>query len=213
VDDVAWLAPPSFPGLRAERLPGRPDAGVVTRSGVAYRSRVEERALYPERPGELSLGAASLRCTSDREAQDVALPGPTLRVRPLPEAGRPVGFAGLVGALALDRQVTPAALRLGESARVVVGLRGAGNLWDAPDPLADARAFGEVDVFRRPPEQELERGARLLVRRRFVYDVVPRRPGSFRVPELRVPYFDPEAGVYREARAAPLVVPVAGEAP
>jgi hypothetical protein len=213
VEGVEWLSPPSFPGLRAERLPGRPDAGVVTRDGVEYRTRVEERALYPEGPGELSLAAASLRCSAALAVQDVPLPARTLRVRPLPEAGRPAGFAGLVGALAVERQLTPASLRLGESARVVVSLRGGGNLWDAPDPLAEAAVFGEVDLFRRPPELELERGESLFVRRRFAYDVVPRRAGSFRVPELRIPYFDPDAGAYREARAAPLLVEVAGDAP
>jgi hypothetical protein len=46
------------------------------------------------------------------------------------------------------------------------------------------------------------------VRRRFAYDVVPRREGVLVVPELRVAYFDPIAERYAEARVAGVEVAV-----
>ena len=56
VRTVEWLEPPAFPGLRAERLPGRAEAGRITRDGVTYRVREEHRALFPEHAGELAIG-------------------------------------------------------------------------------------------------------------------------------------------------------------
>jgi hypothetical protein len=39
-------------------------------------------------------------------------------------------------------------------------------------------------------------GRRLGLRRYVAYDLVPRRPGPLRIPELRIDYFDPGAGRY-----------------
>ena len=208
VQAVEWLEPPAFPGLRAERLPGRPEAGRATRYGVEYRIREEHRALFPEHAGELAIGPARLRCRAAQEVLDTSVPAAALRVRELPAAGRPTHFGGLVGPVALSLRAFPRSLALGASVHVELGLQGGGNLWDAPDPRPDDMAFGDAEVFRQRPELELERGTSLFVRRRFAYDVVPHREGVLALPELRVAYFDPIAERYAEARVAGVEVAV-----
>jgi hypothetical protein len=210
VGPVEWARPPAFPGLRVERLAAPPAAALAPESTV--RVHEELRVLFPQHAGEIALPVAELHCRVARG--DAAwvfptpVPGARLRVRRLPPAARPPGFDGVVGAFGLRQPVSRDAISLGESVRLLVVLEGGANLWDASDPLPDDDAFGGADVFRRRPELELERGARLNVRRRFAYDLVPRRPGVFRVPQARVAWFDPASRRYGIATATPLEVRV-----
>ncbi len=209
VVEVDWLEPPSFPGFRAERLPGSPQPA---RAGAdpRYRVREEHRALFAEHAGEHALHVAGLRCRLRDGSQVVAqVPDAQLRVRDLPLVGRPDGFAGLVGPLALRVQATPRELSLGGSVRVEILLQGHGNLWDAPEPLAEAAVPGGAELFRERPQLTLEKGPRLLVRRRFAYDLVPRAPGLLALPPVRIDYFDPETGSYAQASGPSIELRVA----
>lgn len=213
VRSVEWLVPPAFPGLRAERLPGRPEAGESQRGRTRYRVREEHRALFPERSGEIVLSEASLRCSAATEVLDLLVPATVFRARRLPAEGRPDAFSGLVGPLILSREVRPTGLRVGESARILVSLRGTGNLWDVPDPLPPSAQLGDVDLFRHRPELALDRGAALRITRRFHYDLVPRSAGAVVLPEIRIPYFDAETGRYTEAHAEASRLDVTGATP
>ncbi len=208
VRHIEWLVPPAFAGLRSERLAGSVEAGRVTHAGVEYRVREERTALFPERSGSFELSEASLRCSAAFEVLDVWIPPARLLVRPLPEAGRPADFAGLVGRVELIRQVEPRAGTVGRSLRVTVRLRGEGNLWDAADPYA-SDAFAGAEVFPLGAEQDLERGDRLRVGRLFRYDLVPVETGPLELPALRVPWFDPERRIYAVASEPALRVRVA----
>jgi hypothetical protein len=208
VTAVDWTEPPSFPGFRAEWLPGTPSPEPTLRDGVRYRAREERRALFPERPGELRVKPAGLRCrvATDAGERTFAAPVPAAVLRAIapPTEKRPPDFAGLIGPIAVQTIVTPREVSLGKSVRVAVMLRGNGNLWDAPDPLA---GIDGAEVFPRRPELSLETGAQLSVKRHFSYDVVPLREGALVIPAVRVPYFDPRAA--RFATAATEAVRVA----
>jgi len=209
VTNVAWLEAPAFPGFRAEWLPGQPERGAVTQDGIDWLARVEERALFAERPGELVIAPKGLRCSVAGGAQlEASIPATRVRVLELPEAGRPPDFAGLVGSLALEVAARPRTLALGGSARLELTLHGDANLWDARDPLQGARGLAGVEVFPSRPRLELEPGVELGVRRRFAYDLVPSREGRIEIPELRVPYFDPALRRYAVATSPALVLEV-----
>jgi hypothetical protein len=212
VSDASFELPPSFPGLRAERLVPEPAAGPVLRGGSVYHVRDDARALFADRPGTVAIPPASLLCRTRGPAGEVAerlaTPAATLEIAPLPEVSRPAGFEGLVGPLSLRRLVTPESVALGRSVRLAVTLQGAGNLWDAPEPVLSAEALGGAELFRRSADVELDRGTRLLVRRRFVFDLVPRREGVLEIPALAFAYYDPVAGRYAEATAEAVRVTV-----
>lgn len=214
VQNVEWLLAPTLPGLRSERLPGKPDAGASQHAGVAYRVREEARALFPERAGLLELPAARLRCTGPHAVEDVEVPGARLRVRELPTSGRPSDFSGLVGALRIQRRLYSGQaaendrFSVGDSLRLSVSLSGTGNLWDAPAPMLVATQPGSAEWFALEPQQDFERGDELSVRRLFRYDVVPREPGELRLPEQRLNYFDPHSERYAVAIAPEIRVTV-----
>jgi hypothetical protein len=194
--------------------------GGVKLYGVEYIARVEERALFAERSGELVIAETRLRC-----ALSVGLPllasAPATRVRvmSLPEEGRPPDFSGLVGTLAVELAAWPRQLALGGSTRLEVTLRGDANLWDARDPLTggphrtDGPELAGVEIFPARPRLELEPGIQLSVRRQFAYQVVPAREGRVEIPELRVPYFDPEQRRYQVATSPALALEVGPRAP
>jgi hypothetical protein len=211
---VDWVEPPTFPGFRAEWLPGQPELGGVTLDGVEYIARVEERALFPERTGEIVIAGSRLRCTASfgppREASGNAM---RVRVMPFPEPGRPAGFSGLVGSLAVEAAARPLQLALGGHTHLEVTLRGDGNLWDAQDPLAGAPGLEEIERFPARPRLEREPGRRLGVRRQCGYDLVPNREGRLVIPELRVAYFDPEQRRYQVATSPALAIAVGPRAP
>jgi hypothetical protein len=211
---VDWVEPPSFPGFRVEWLPGQPELGGVKLEGVEWLARVEERALFPERAGELVIAPKGLRCAVSGGAPALAdVPASRVTVHALPEANRPADFSGLVGAVSLEITARPSRLALGASARVEVTLRGDANLWDARDPLADLGGLAGAERFPSRPRLALEPGVRLSVRRSFAHDVVPGREGRLVIPELRVPYFDPEARRYAVATSPELVLEVTPRAP
>ena len=210
---VDWLEPPSFPGFRAEWLPGQPEL-VTTLDGVEYLARVEERALFPERAGEIVIAGARLRCAvAAGSPLEASAPATRVRVAELPDAGRPPDFSGLVGALSVELAARPTRLALGGSTRLEVTLRGDANLWDARDPLTGVSGLDGVELFPARPRLELEPGVQLGVRRTFAYDVVPGREGRIVIPALRVPYFDPEQRRYQTATSPELALEVSPRAP
>jgi hypothetical protein len=220
VRSVDWIVPPRFPGFRAERLPGRPQTGVVERSGVRYRTREEHRALYAEQPGEHRIRLAGIRCevgdgTAARSIE-AEVPEARVTVRALPSEGAPNSFSGVVGPVALRARIDPTHLVLGGTLHLEVSLQGAGNLWDAPDPLPPAAfdsAASRVEVFRRRPELLLEPGSRLTVRRIFRYDIVPDTPGPLVIPPLGLDVFDPFSETYRRVTSQGSTLNVAPNSP
>ena len=92
--------------------------------------------------------------------------------------------------------------------RLEVTIQGGGNVWDAPDPLVEDIDLGGAGLFRHRPELDLERGTGLIARRRFRYDIVPRRTGSLRIPALRMAYFDLDSARFAEAVTDPTDITV-----
>lgn len=214
VQEVDWVRPLRFPGLRAEWLPGRAEEPVPAsrrRSGPLWWVREEHRALFAPRAGRFAIPGAVLRCRGGGGPDDVArvdVPASELRVRVPPEEGRPPGWSGLVGPLRLRVDAAPRRLRLGDSVSVSVGLRGAGNLWVARPPLAEDAPPAGAELFARPPELDLEVGEHLGVRRRFSYALVPRRSGRLEIPAVTYAWLDPETGSWRQARSDPVTLSV-----
>jgi hypothetical protein len=220
VHSVGWIAPPRFPGFRAERLPGRPQTGVVERSGDLYRSREEHRALYAEQAGDHRIRLAGIRCEmgrgADARSTEADVPEAQVAVRALPLKDVPDSFSGVVGPVALRARIDPLSLALGGTLHLEVSLQGAGNLWDAPDPLPPAAfdsASIRVEVFRRRPELHLEPGSQLTVRRIFRYDIVPNAAGELLIPPLELDVFDPIERAYVRVASQGSVVDITPKSP
>jgi hypothetical protein len=164
-----------------------------------------------ERAGELRLEAPQVRLAyathfrstllTDREPGDskvalVAGEPLSFDVEALPDAGRPLDFAGAIGVFELSATVDRDEVRVGETFRLTLAIRGEGNFgrFEPPrlDRLADFRLVGRL---ARLGADELA----------VTYDLAPTSRRVFETPRVEMPYFDPRAPAsYNVATAAAL---------
>lgn len=209
---------PQFQGLWARPVEVSPaDQERVEWRGELYtRAPILRKELYAMAPRRHRIEPARLRFVVEVVERDrlffspvrvpvqlVAESNPVdLEVRPLPprEGGDGGELGGAVGTLSLGAVLEPTEVPVGHGATVTVTATGDGHLEAlSPPPLP---APPGVDVLgpqaaspTDPRDDETRSG------RTWQYLVVPRRAGSWALPALEIPYFDPEAGRYRTARA------------
>ncbi len=186
-----WNEEPS-----ADAKPKR--AETVTIDGRQWlRVALLERVLYPLRPGELEIDPATMAFEvdldssgffRDRRAVRRTSPAAKLSVRPLPAGGPPNAS---VGPINLKSTLEPANVEAGQAAQLEVVARGRGNLRRVPDPVIEAP--GGVEIY--PPQGESSQkfnpnGVQFTRKWRWV--VVPDRAGSYQLPKITIPYFDPQ---------------------
>ena len=130
---------------------------------------------------------------------------PELTVRALPEAGRTACFADVVGSCELGVSVAPTQLLVGQPALFTVQL----------DNLVFARhlaALPSAALAGLRPEFQLStepiRETATDQARSWTYILRPLRPGIARIPAVVVQVFDPDSGVYRTLRSAPIPIRV-----
>ncbi|MBW2280030.1 MAG: BatD family protein [Deltaproteobacteria bacterium] len=202
--------PPVCEGFWVERMPSEGSALLHPGGRDAARTTLFRRALYATRTGTLEVPSSILRVkTRDGDEAEIDVPGVRVRVRALPEAGRPEGFDGLVGPLEVRVSADGDQVTVGRAIGVDVDVFGAGNVWDVSPPDLAALIGRDVEVFAERPRTLTDtRKGRLVSRRRFRFDVVPQETGTHTIGAFRVDYFDPAAGRYRRASSEPLALEV-----
>ena len=236
--DVPWLEVGLDPREVRERRAGPgPRREQRTLGGITYDTYpILMRAVFPTGAGERELpgprfeivlptGERSLfgprRFAVVREAPPV-----TVRAAPLPEAGRPPGFAGAVGDYGLRAEILREDAPLGDRAAAAgeplvlrVELEGVGNLRAAGTPRLPEgpelrRAFR---IFE--PDSTLTAGlegagSSWAFRGRRVWDfpIVPEAGGRRRIGAATLDVFNPRTGRYERLAAEPLEVEVEGAA-
>jgi hypothetical protein len=133
-----------------------------------------------------------------------------VEVLPLPEAGRPAEFGGLVGDLGITASVDKVEAETNEAITLSVRVEGEGNIRTLPEPTIDFPADFEV----YPPEisEQVDWSGDLVTgRKTFEYVLIPRAPGRRTIPAIEFSYFDPARGSYELAASTPIAVEVTGE--
>ena len=119
-----------------------------------------------------------------------------LKVVPLPKAGKPEGFSGLVGSFAITSELTPRKIKAGESATLTVQVNGRGNVNRIPDlkvpPMDHVKIYADQPVFAAGHDLKGLAGSKTMK-----WAVVPELPGDYTIPPLSLSFFDPKAGEYR----------------
>ena len=157
--------------------------------GYAYATRFEE-------------GLLAGRVALDRVDAFVTGRPVELRVSALPEAGRPADFTGAVGTFSIEADAVPRAIDLGESLRLVLKVRGRGNLGSFEAPRwKDVGGFRVLGVVDEATAEE----------RTFALDLSPYSASVWQIPSIPFAYFDPgDPPGYRIARTEPIAVEVRG---
>jgi len=184
-----------------------------TIDGVPYRAYLlRRRALFPVKAGELTIGPASADIVTGylyagekrhRKSRPV-----TITVDPLPP-GAPPGMAPMqVGQWSVALEASRTVVELDQPFNVKVTLKGRGNVRGQTVPKLELKGDA-FRVFEPKVEDQVDtpRG-RVQGSRVAEYLVIPKRTGTFTLPSLSYPYFDPETRQYEVARSDPVQITV-----
>ena len=216
VSDLQFVEAPQYAGFWVEDLerPERPSGEAATVDGVSYRRfAVLVKLLFPTRAGRLTIPAATLKIAVPRQGffdsgavvQRSTRPV-AVEVKPIPDEP---GFSGAVGRFKASATVDRPSLALGDAATLRFKVEGSGNLkWiDRPPELAVPRA----KVYPPQVKSDLRTEASGITgSRTWEFVVVPQTTGTFEIPSLAFPYFDPSAGRIVRSESAPLSLSVEG---
>jgi hypothetical protein len=176
-------------------------------------------AAFPLHAGELTIGplAVSIDTTSvfdifgPRQRKTLERSGmpSLLRVKPLPEAGKPAGEIA-VGRFQLSSKLDRAQAATGDAVTLVATVTGEGNVRTVqlalpPMPGVEVLAPEVKDVVEAP--NDLVGGTR-----EYRWLLVAREPGRIQIPALTLQTFDPRSAQYKAVSSAPLALEVVGNA-
>ncbi len=179
-----------------------------------------QRALFPRRAGRFVIEPVQARLAAlmpDSGPFGSLLPRTrdilrssdpvTIDVRELPPA--PTGFQGAVGQIEVTAELSPTELDVGSAATLTLSLTGQGHFQGLPAPQ-----LAELDGIRifPPQQQSRESVERKSVsgERTWSFVLVPERPGTWQLPAIEVPYFDPARERYLTASAETPALEVRG---
>lgn len=129
----------------------------------------------------------------------------TLRVLPLPDAGRPRDFAGQVGKCRVTVAASPTVLGAGDPITLTIVIDGC----EFPE-VVELPVLGEQTAFSRqfamPPRQST---GRIDGRKKtYIRTLRPLGQDVTVIPSVRIPYFDPETKTYGVAESAAIPITV-----
>lgn len=211
------LRPPSLNGVYSLPVVTLPGAAASRTVGeTEYELFASHQVVFPVTEGRLTVPAAELSFTvpggrplfGEDRTDDRRSAVRLVTVLPPPAAGRPAGFNGVVAReLRLTWRPGAQTMRVGELLAVdlLVAGRGNLNLWSPPPVAWPAVLRVYPDAMDASPNWA---GGRLGGVRRTRFLLMADSVGNISLPEVRLPWFDPGSGRYREAVAGAVVIPV-----
>ena len=196
--------------------------GSLRLGGAAYQALVFELTAVPRAPGRLQVpaatvafeGVASFRTARDRFGRTIrdvrrlviASEPQELQVEPLPAAGRPDHFSGLVGSFEVAAVAAPTNPKVGDPISLQVTVRGSGDLAGLAE--VDLTRLDQAGDFRVGAQRVERSSGRFPSRAVFRATIRALRDSVSAVPPVRLSYFDPQRGAYAEASSAPIALDV-----
>lgn len=184
-----------------------------TVNGRMYNHNAIKTALFPTTAGPLTIGPAILAYTvggfwGPQETRTLRTNPIPVRVKPLPEAGKPADFSGAVGSFKITASADKNALRAGDVATVTVIVSGDGNLdlvttLGTPD-LSPFKAYDPKVTTQMQNTGFTAGGAKI-----WEYVLMPRIPGVMTLQPFSLSFFNPKTGKYQTVRTGTLTFRVA----
>lgn len=191
--------------------------------GEDYRYVVLKRAvLYPQKTGALEIEPLRLDLTIDiptnrrdifggrlmsQVHKTVSAGSRTIKVKPLPEAGKPLDFVGAVGEFNFNVTTTKNALNANESLQAKVEVSGKGNLklFQLPKLVLPS----SLEVYE--PEYNEKVNTYLNGMQGTVtdtYTIVPQYKGKYPIPSISFSYFDLKSESYKRISSNEVILNV-----
>ncbi len=187
-------------------------------------------ALFPQRPGDLDVDAMELETVVRVQSkgrqrsmwddffatyQDVPFKMQSnkarVKVKALPNANKPNSFNGVVGAFNMDVKMDKTETNVDDPITLSIKISGDGNIKMIEKPVFELPK--DFDVFDpKTNESVTKRNNNVTGYKTFDFLLVPRRPGSFKVPSFSFSYFDINKKDYVTHNSPEFTVKVTGQA-
>jgi hypothetical protein len=183
---------------------------------VYYAAVLARKALFPQKPGKLLVGAmqAQLRVLEGFSSARMSIESPelTIEVLSLPTKGQPNNFPQEnVGQFESWASLDRTAIKAGDAVTLKIVVRGAGNLsYLKLPPLENLEGF---KVYEPKISDKLELEDGVSGEKTWEYLLLPTRSGQLHIPAIHLPFFDPQSGTYKKASTSPLSLTVNGVMP
>lgn len=215
---------PEFSGFWSEKLfdASKVDFHPRTVDGKKYNAMTLKRvALFPMSAGEHRAGALSLNIGVSQPPRDffdffgservarIASKPVIITALPLPEEGRPAEFSGGVGQFTMTASLDSTHLTGSQPATLTVKVSGTGNVRLIEKPL-----LGQIPGLRvlDPEIKESIQVSGNTVRgtKTFSFPVLAQADGSYRIPAIKMAFFNPRTKSYYTAEAGPFECTASG---
>ena len=240
ISDIDYAAP-ATKNFMEEKLGDQRQYEEI-RGGIAYSVLELRTALFPMVSGELAVSPARLKCNlviQQRRQQDTPIDNLfndaffddffgrgqkrypmervtgaiSLKVKPLPDQGKPKDFNGAVGSFNMDASIKTQHVKVGDPITLSMSVYGDGNIQTISEPLLVLN--NEKDFKLYPAESSTQITNRdEVIRGRKVFSKViePQKTDLKFTPVIMFSFFDPRTGQYKTITKEPMPIVVeAGE--
>ncbi len=217
---------PQTPGFWTQDIPPQKTYYQIV-NGRRYFVNEIRTALFPTKPGKLSVSAAKVTVTvPDRSRtrtrdpfsifDDVFQQGKrvsvqshslSINVRALPKTGKTADFSGGVGSYKISATVDKPDVQVNEAITLTVKISGQGNVKSIPEPtLPDMDGFRveKASTDFQVSNLDVELGGS----KTFEYLLIPRIPGPHVIDPIKLNYFDPGKEKYITAKTDSIALKV-----
>ncbi len=165
---------------------------------------IRKTSVYPQKSGKIVITPLELEGMAvipygffgRQEKKSVKSNSVTLQVKPLPTAGKPVGFSGLVGKFTMKSTLTKTDLSTNDATDLMVTISGSGNLQHVEN--LNYTFPSDFDVADPAINDKINTGgSHVTGSRTFDYVIIPRTAGKFTIPSVTFSYFDIGSKTYK----------------
>ena len=149
---------------------------------------------------------------SSSQAQYLQTPEKELTVKPLPQAGKPKNFSGIVGQLEINGDYSKSELNYGDSLLLNVTVSGHCNL-DSLKKVITSSLPGFTVYETQKNSIESIMNNQYYTQKDFEIIIVPEKTGALNIAPITISYFDPATEQYSQAEIAGITIEVLGEMP
>lgn len=217
---VGATAAPKFDGFVVEESKDISSSlSVETYQGKTYQTAVIAKyIIFPQMAGSLKVTGNTYTIAVDRREYyhdafwgNMSFSTPlqlnvtpndlVVNVRQLPTP-KPADFSGAVGKFSISSQLKSSAFKTNQAASIVYRLEGTGNIKYVQLPDLSALYPPEIEVYTPKTTQNINvGGANVSGNVVFDYSFMPQEEGKFRIPDVKLVYFNPETGKYETSVA------------
>ncbi len=176
------------------------DPMLITMEAVV-RSRQSQRGLFDNFFND-ALGTTVQKTISSNPVK--------IKVKPLPESGKPKGFGGAVGQFKFDVSVDKQASNINNAISLKQVLSGVGNikLTNLPAPAIPP----DIEKYEPKIVTDINNsGSIIRGEKKAEYILIPRIAGNYNIKPVSFSYFDPEQKKYITISSKPIELTISGE--